>query len=171
MIIMEKDDDNMKYRKYIDSDGVIADFRKWVESKGIDMETASPKDIHRVMMENYAECFLALDVIEGRESLMDLAIEDDDVFILTAVPSVDSISREFRGIYDSSKIEKRLLIMRNNKIEWYSRRGVPENKVIICNGTSSKVKWCRPGDVLYDDLPGTVEKWRRMGGIGVLVLN
>ena len=159
-------------RTYFDSDGVIADFYGWIHDKsGIDNINELRKGalIDNVMFDNYESCFLDCNIIKGRESFIDRLIYDDDCYVLTSVPSFIRWKDVFEGRCTEEEIRHRIDVLRNNKIKWYKIFGVPEDKIIICEGTTAKMSWCKPGDILYDDFQSSVDKWNRLGGIGIWV--
>lgn len=156
-------------KTYFDSDGVIFDFYGWVKTKNPLANLNKSSDIDHTLFDNYLEGFRDFPVIKGRESLIDRVIIDENSFILTAVPSFKRWKEIFGSKFSDEDIKNRLEVLRDNKIKWYKDFGVPEGKVIICEGTSAKMSWCSPGDVLFDDFEKSVDKWNDLGGLGVLV--
>lgn len=154
---------------YFDSVGVIADFYGWVREVTGAEDIKEGSIIDDAMFDNYKSCFLDCKIIKGRETLLDQVIYNDDCYVLTSVPSFTRWKNTFGDKYSDEEIKHRLNTLRDNKIKWYEIFGVPEDKVIICDGTSAKMGWCNPGDVLYDDFQSSVDKWNKMGGIGIWV--
>lgn len=159
---------------YIDSDGVLADFEKWVKEinpKAFDSSNIHEKikDVDRVMVENYLSVFLDMEECNNSESFLNNLRENEEYMVLTALPRLGRLQKEFPEIED---MEHRVNVMRENKFRWFELRGIPRCKVIITDASNEKTRYCKSSsDVLYDDRDLNIERWIKKGGIGILVNN
>lgn len=153
---------------YVDSDGVLSDFRGWVRSinpKAFDSKEAK-KEIYKIMADNCDRCFLDSKVIKNG-MLMYLVATNPEYYVLTSLSSYKGF-KENTDLSDE-EIIKVLRKLKENKFKWFEQQGVPRHKVIIVDSRLDKLSYCCTGDILYDDYEETINRWHNLGGIGVLV--
>ena len=146
---------------YVDMDGVITDFKGWVENylpdmKESDWHTSAP---YKVMDEHIHECYANQDTLHLIRHMNFLYNNLYNVKFLTAIPW---------SWYDD---EEKRYIATNNKISWLAKHidNFNAEDVIISRGAKGKINYCNPGDVLYDDRKDTIKAWGEAGGIGIHV--
>lgn len=149
---------------YVDSDGVLANFKEWIDLFRAD---SINKDVLRIIVENYKECYICFNQIPHSEFLFDSIRLNDDWYVLTVVPNTEKIRKKFPTL-DSEKIYKTLVA---NKINWFTSRNIKKEKIIIAWDAEDKLSYCRKGDILYDDYYKNVSLWEKSGGIGIHVKN
>lgn len=154
---------------YVDSDGVMANFKEWVnEYSNGNYKNLSVKEVDLIMIDNYKTVFLTSKECNNASKYLDMIRENECCRVLTALPSVNRLRSEFPLVSD---IEYRVSVMKENKYKWFEERGIPREKVIITNRSSDKSKYCKsPADVLFDDWGTNIENWREAGGVGCLVV-
>ena len=63
-------------------------------------------------------------------------------------------------------------IWTRNKLEWFERRGILEDKIIISENSSEKCFFCKgPQDILLDDFDRNCKEWREAGGTAIKMHN
>lgn len=154
-------------KTYIDSDGVLADFDNWVLDK--DPSARDDPEKYRAVMINFKkDCFLKSKTIPHRDFFFEELKQNPNCYVLTALTSRDHFLKD--GFSDK-EISIALKFHRENKYKWFEKRGIPREKVIICNDSRDKVAHCNPGDILYDDFESNIKAWNNAGGIGIRIAN
>lgn len=157
--------------RYIDSDGVLADFTKWVKihiKESPEPTLGSVYGVDWVMVHYYKEAFLDMDRCKNSKPYFKM-LKSKNTYVLTAVPKLASLKKRFPEIED---IEDRWETLIENKYKWFEKYGVPRSKVIITDGSSKKISYCTgPWDVLYDDRELNVKRWNEAGGRAYFVEN
>ena len=143
---------------FVDMDGVIADFDKFLFDK---MGRTFPHNIgpaEDVLMwdflQNVDRLYWHLPPTEYAFELMDMVLSTGaNVEILTAIPRRTAI-----------------LGAEKDKRDWMIKYFGNAIKVNI--GPFSKDKWkhAKAGDILIDDRPDNIDEWNAAGGIGILHL-
>lgn len=150
---------------YIDSDGVLANFDDYLtEYLG---HPASVEEARKVMVEDYKNSFLVSRTLPHSAFYFDMLVNDPNCYVLTALSKAEHLEPCCTDV----PVEEVLRTHRENKYTWFERRGIPRNKVIIVDHASEKLKYCKPGDVLYDDRKKTIQEWNELGGIGIHIKN
>ena len=156
-------------KTYIDSDGVLSDFHGWVtgHNGGVLDESI---DIDRFIVDHYKTCYIDAQQLPGRDLWFLLLATDPDWYVLSSVGTLD----RFLGVADDlseEEVIRRYNILIENKYRWFEERGVPRDKVILVGRSADKVKYCQPGDILYDDFNKTLDLWAEAGGLAIKVYN
>lgn len=153
---------------YFDSDGVIYDFNYWVDfydPSAFDR----PLGVDSLMVNHYDTVFLKGRKTRKADYFINRLVNDEECFVLSAVPSVERLYSEFPEI-GKEEIEKRVNTMMENKKLWFESHGVPREKVILVTKAAHKARYCKSkNDTLYDDWMPNISRWIEKGGNGVLV--
>lgn len=141
---------------YVDVDGVLADFVQYILS----VEPSHSKEefyvgVQEIMDKHYITCFRDSKKTKYFEYFYAM-YQKEEVKLLTA-----------NGNHWSS--QERKLIAYQNKIKWLVSNGFQEEDIIVVETSKDKLKYCKPGDILYDDKVSTVKEWNKLGGIGFIV--
>lgn len=151
---------------YIDSDGVLSDFDQWLLDMKCENHNNST-EVYKTTIKYYKNAFLDSKPIKRNNWLRKIMIRED-FRILSSLPN----KADFKKLFDDDASFKEVYeTLRENKYKWFENIGVPRNKVIIVDTRKDKFKYCKIGDILYDDFPDTVKEWTRLGGHGILVKN
>jgi len=141
---------------YLDLDGVLADFDKFIEQH-IKEIFPQNKNVDDSKMWEYINdvdrFFYHLDPTAYAYRLFNLALSvADNVEILTALPAKTWVTPTAR----------------QDKIDWVRKHFSKTIKVNF--GPYSKDKWkhANPGDILIDDRADNISSWNSAGGIGIL---
>ena len=146
---------------YVDMDGVIADFDRFVlEKTGKSFEEHGSSQAGWDSVKEWPNLYALLkpmpDAYELMEGIWDLIGEWDSkavrIEVLTAIPKI--------GRIPTAKEDKRVWV-ENNFIPYFDAFNIgplAEHKQYHCN----------PGDVLIDDMPRNIQQWIDKGGIGIL---
>ena len=160
---------------YVDSDGVIADFASWARSKDAELidESGNAKEgcvdkLHKIMVDNYRECYLNLDVLSTGEFFIQKLKTCDNWYVLTASLALKKIRKFVSDLSLSQEIFDTLC---ENKYKWYEKLGIPRNKVIITGSRSEKQHYAKGCNVLFDDFIENIEDWKKKGGIACQIGN
>ena len=153
---------------YVDSDGVIADFDGWAKRFDPNIKTdrnnpANRKNsgrIYKLIVDNFESCFLDCEIIAGSERFIDRLKNDPCWFVLTAVPTFETVAGVTK---DEDKARKVLDVLKENKRRFYENLGVAREKVIIVDNSRDKAKYAK-GNFLYDDYQRMVDMWIEAGG-------
>ena len=152
---------------YLDVDGVIADFEMgiralgWTESLNLAKEDRTPGGLARFMSENYTQIFRTAPPTNHMQYFQHMYQEENylesekNMMLLTAM-----------GAHYS---EQQIEVIKENKLWWLEQFGFKREDTIIVPRAADKLKYCQPGDVLYDDKRWTIERWNQLGGHGFLV--
>jgi hypothetical protein len=135
---------------YLDMDGVVADFDKFVFGN-LSLNNIKRND-WMDQISRIDHFFLKLEPTPYAYRLYRLACSvADNVEFLTAFPS--------RRHFPTAK---------EDKIDWVRKHFGDDIKVNF--GPYSKDKWkhARPGDILIDDRPDNIADWNEVGGNGIL---
>lgn len=141
---------------FIDMDGVLADFYGYVdEITGINSRKPSKneKELIWCLLES-SHFFLKLKPLPNSDTILATAINTGaDVQLLSAKP--------YRAKCPTASSDKK---------KWFKRFFPRYNSININISPTSwdKIVWCRPGDILIDDLEENIKRWRNTGGIGIL---
>lgn len=154
-------DRRMKYRIYLDMDGVLADFDRGVlELCHMKSYSQNGKwdpqydDLMWAAMQKIDHFYDRLELMPDAKEMFDLiyGIYGDQCEILTGVP------RPERGILTAGE----------DKISWMKRLLSPTVKVNIVL-RKEKILYCKgPDSILIDDREKTILEWKEAGGTGIL---
>ena len=151
---------------YVDSDDTISDFLGWALEK--DPHALDSPDVEHhwdrvseLLVIFYKEAFL----MNKDKSFTDFFLyeikNNNDWFVLTSLSEPSRLEKYCKDI----SLEEVLETHRENKYKWFERRGIPREKVIICNSAKEKTSYCKsPEDLLYDDNWNNIKAWRKAGG-------
>ena len=156
-------------KTYIDSDGVLSDFHGWVASHNNGVLDESI-DIDRFIIDHYETCYIDAKQLPGKDLWLLMLATDPDWYVLSSVGSFERWKNAAPEL-DDFEIMRRALVMIDNKYKWFEERGVPRDKVILVTKSSSKINYCQPGDILYDDYNKTLDQWEEAGGLAIKVYN
>lgn len=152
---------------YIDSDGVLSDFDQWL----IDVNCANhnnSNEVFKSIIEHQDRVFLESKQIRANNWIR-RKMKRSDFRVLTALPDKDAFRKFFNSDEEFNSCYNKL---KENKYIWFEKIGIPRDKVIVTSTREEKFKYCTSyEDILYDDYPDTIKKWRSLGGTGVLVRN
>lgn len=148
---------------YIDVDGVLANFEAGIRHLGFegDLQNRVPGELEKFMAKNYDGVFRDapptryLPFFKRMMTLENIGAQN--CRILTAIGSC----------YKAEHIDT----VMENKYWWLEEHGFLRERVDIVATAADKLKYCRSGDVLYDDKQWTIDRWNELGGIGFLVDN
>lgn len=149
---------------YIDMDGVIADFRTWMQQYIPDIQEEHWKkvthgsDPWKVMDDNVDEIYRDFGTLDLLPMMNQMYNHLPNTKFLSAIP------RRWHGTPSWD-------IAKENKLTWLEKHidNFVREDAIFAKGSGDKVNYLKPGDVLYDDLEGNIKKWNREGGIGIHV--
>ena len=155
---------------YVDSDNTISDFLGWALSKdphALDSpdDTRHWERVSEIMVIYYKEAFLKNKLCDHGKFFLDEIRENDDWMVLTSLSSPERLIPYCRDV----SVEEVLSTHKENKYIWFERHGIPRSKVIICDSMEDKTKYCKEGDLLYDDNWNNIKAWRAAGGRTVRV--
>lgn len=156
-------------KTYIDSDGVLSDFHGWVVSHTGGMLDESV-DIDRFIVDHYDSCYIDAQQLPGRDLWLLMLATDPDWYVLSSVGTLDRFI-EAAPELSIEEVNRRHQVAIDNKYKWFEERGVPRDKVILVGRSADKVKYCKPGDILYDDYNKTLDLWEEAGGLAIKVYN
>src|SRR5574343_89266 len=141
---------------YIDSDGVLANFQKFViEQTGTTYQGIETWKV----LENIDNLFTKLEPMEGARSAVQNILDKhgyEDVQILTALPLITA----------------KLVTAQRDKVDWLHY--VIDGSIQVNCVANWKLKkyFCRDEcDILIDDRIECIEQWKEQGGIGILHVN
>ncbi len=153
--------DNVKI--YLDMDGVLADFdggvKKFCNIAAVDQSVRTRKQAGDFWsaVRKIKHFYDRLELLPGAETLFDLAYRKSgaDCEILTGIP------RPIGNLRTASV----------DKENWVHRLLDPDVRVNTVFRIE-KLKFCQGKEcILIDDLPATIDAWRRAGGTGILYRN
>lgn len=163
---------------YLDCDGVLADFAKWI----LEINNIAFKNdfqLTSTLLQHYKEAFLMSETTkQGMDLLSKIKEENFEYRILTSLPKIDPFLKYYPHLQTSYKENGKMLdidfifqTFAKNKIRWcVDKLNVPCQNVIIVSNQGDKMLFCKGfGDVLYDDNPKTIQQWISNGGDGRLV--
>lgn len=149
---------------YIDLDGVLADLEAYLVSKN---PRAAEYELDFLKLATSdPNFFLDSPVIEENLKLLEV----NDFRILSSLPCLAKFIKCSKELdFNHNRIQKCYAKWSENKLKFCEKLGIPRHNVILVNSPKEKVRYCQPGDVLYDDRLDTIEKWNAAGGKGVLI--
>lgn len=131
---------------YFDMDGVLVDFYKSASK----IEASTKSQFWKKVSKIGVDFWLNMDEIpETRQLIENLKQEGKEVSVLSKLPLSD-IGNAFLG-----------------KSLWLNKH-YPDTFHTVILTTGFKGRFCKPGDVLYDDKQENIDDWYRHGGIGNL---
>lgn len=149
---------------YIDLDGVLADFEKWLEPRMPKNPTPkiAEEAFNKIAVEQYEIMFTESERIEENFNLV-----RGDYRILTALPHQQNFFKYGTQLgICAQTLAQRYNRLYQNKLEWCIKQGIPADRVIIVPARKLKQQFCiNPDDTLYDDSLPTIREWRSKGGI------
>ena len=144
---------------YIDMDGVVADFKKWIESYKTfsEDEWRYTNEPWSVMEDNIDVVYYNLQPTNLLPGFVNLYNTGQAKF-LTALP---------KAWKDTEYWD----IAAENKTAWLEKyvHKFKREDIIITPGAGPKIDYCQPGDFLFDDRWDTIQRWNEAGGIGIRV--
>lgn len=163
---------------FFDIDGVLGNFERWALSKDrrafkIDLAHKNAFRLTSVLLQNYKEAFLVSETIpQGIKLLQKHYLQD--VKFLSALPNKEPFLEYYPYLATSYKengkdkdIDCIFSTFAKNKRQWCKNvLGAEDEQVILVNAHKEKLKYCRAGDILYDDNPYTIKAWNAAGGDG-----
>lgn len=150
---------------YVDSDNTISDFIGWALTKD-PQALDSPDDnnhwerVSKVLVNFYKEAFLESKLCSYGDFFLEQIKNNDDWMVLTSLSARDRIEKYCKNI----SVDKILDTHKENKYLWFEKHRISRNKIIICDNLLDKVKYCKPGDLLFDDNWNVIKAWRQSGG-------
>ena len=143
---------------YLDVDGVIADFEMGVRALG--WAAGDSEQLEEFMARNYEQIFRTAPPTNNMRFFQQMyqaqiACSVNRMKLLTAMGSH----------YKKEHIQT----VKENKYWWLEQFGFLREDIIIVPQAADKLKYCQPGDVLYDDKRWTIERWKQVRGHGFLV--
>ena len=133
---------------FCDMDGVLVDFDNWFEKKHGILPYKLPREELWEIVINTKDYWINLPKTSDADILVDY-LKKHDFRILTGLP-----------VYGFNKAKK-------EKKRWLKNNyGIVDG--VICCLSKDKQKYGKPNDILIDDRPNNIEKWIKMGGIGIL---
>lgn len=145
----------IKRKIYIDMDGVVADFNKFVSEilgREIGWEGRDLSDEEWQTLCNVDKLYFKLPLIQDSTKLVALAKSFStrfDIEFLTAVPRTTSIPSAGQ-----------------DKIDWINKY-YPGMKVNFGPYSRDKKNWAKPGYILIDDKRSNVVDWAMKGGLSI----
>ena len=158
---------------YVDSDGTISDFLGWAlekDPKALDSpdSTLHWERVSELMVLYYKEVFLVSKPLGFADFFIEEIKNNDDWFVLTALSEPNRLEKYCKNV----DVQEVLDTHRENKYLWFEKRGIPREKVIICDSSKDKTKYCKDfNDLLYDDNWDNIKAWRAAGGSTIKVGN
>lgn len=151
---------------YFDSDSVIYPFMQWCRQYDPSITTTDSEKIYKVMAEHYIDCFDSnLNPLPHCEFFLDTLRHNPNAYVLTALTPAEKLAPY------TDDPEYAVQYHRHNKLQWFSRLGIDESKIIIVNNSKEKLIYCSQGDILFDDFQKNLDRWEEHGGVGVLVIH
>jgi 5'(3')-deoxyribonucleotidase len=144
--------DPSKNTIYVDMDGVLADFDKYVDKKYPDLRGKSKAEFWKTLQGDPA-LYSKFEPMTYAKELWDLAKSTGaNVEILTAIPRKSTMP-----------------FAEADKKEWIKKHIDPSVKVKIGPYSRDKWKHAKPGDILIDDRADNIRDWIDKGdGVGIL---
>lgn len=141
---------------YVDLDGVLADMESYLWSRyGYNWRKEIEKPNWGSIAVLDQRIYRDLPIMQGALDLMTYLNETYyDVEVLTAIPK--------RALFPEAV---------NDKRDWVYKHIDPNMKVNFGPYAQDKQYWCKPSDILIDDMEINIEQWRNKGGIGILHLS
>lgn len=138
---------------FLDLDGVMANFDKFLRDCNISKETAANDKSLWKELGKYYNLFYHLDLMPGSLKLVTM-LQHHDIEVLTALPIPT-------GNLATAAEDKRRWVYENISMQ------IKVNTVV---GGKNKWKWLleNPGSVLIDDYVRNIDLWKEHGGIGIL---
>lgn len=136
---------------FLDCDGVLANFDKVADEvlgmPSRDFENQYGSEVFWEKLKEVEDFFYNLPLMDDAMQLWD-AVKHLDPIILTGSPSHFSVD----GL--------------TQKIRW-GRKNFPE-AILIPLPSKHKARLCKPGDIIVDDWPKHLKKWKEAGGHWIL---
>lgn len=143
---------NFRRRIYVDLDGVLADFYRYVRmSLGASYQFVPPATSWG-HLDQVDHLFLQLDVLPDALELWQGLEQYGERTILTAAPLPTG----------------KLATAREDKTKWVRQHVCKTSTVLIADKGELKAAWAYPGDILIDDQARNINAWTKAGGIGIL---
>lgn len=134
---------------YLDQDGVLSDFDRQLADSGIDPDLPRG-EVWRKIMET-RNFWTGMKMMPGARRLIDY---------------VEALNVPIEILTSPSQSDPRC---RPGKIVWCRAHGI--DFPINFARAKEKHKFAKPGYVLIDDKPETIQAWNKAGGIGILHRN
>lgn len=162
---------------FFDIDGVLGRLEEWAKSKDPNVFKQRNKRefefrLTTLFLQHYKEAFAVSELIMGGVELLDKH-KNEKVKFITALPRKEPFLFYYPYLAESYKEHGKLKdidhifhTFEENKKHWVENvLGFNRDKVIIVEQHRDKVKYCKKGDILYDDNPYTCKQWENAGGI------
>ena len=150
-------DTDYKRSVFVDMDGVLADFNGgFQELTGMTNNQVTDEELwNRIIAHGKAKFFAELNWMSGGKDLWKYVTEN---FLQTKILSALGKS----DITDKQTTQGKMMWLRKNI------PSLPSNDIIFVSNKHQKKKYCKPGDIIIDDTPSTIEEWMKKGGVGIL---
>lgn len=136
---------------YLDLDGVFANFNKGIAEVGAKRGLTSYEDTWKVL-DQEDHFFLKLEPLPGAIDMFNLIYSSfPNVKMLTALPIITG----------------NFVTAAEDKTKWVHSYLSPTIEVICSNGWADKKNYCKPDDVLIDDMQRNIDDWNKAGGYGI----
>lgn len=143
---------NFRRRIYVDLDGVLADFYRFVRMTLGASYQSMPPATSWGHLDKVDHLFLHLDVLPDALELWRGLETYGERAILSAAPLPTG----------------KLATAREDKTKWVRQHVCQTSTVLIADKGELKAAWAYPGDILIDDQARNINAWTKAGGIGIL---
>lgn len=149
---------------YLDSDGVLADWRGYVEQQHLYSRGLTLPALHMLPKEKRATL------------LREVYLSDPELFYhLKPTPAasallcaVDKLGGDWAILTAGAPLHTDHDTVVESKQRWYKDRfGIEKDRVIVVKEAGDKTKYAKPGHILVDDHQVNCEAWVEAGGVAI----